>query len=288
MTDCCLRIKELMNSLAPKEQQIARYILDHPTEVVKMSIKELAEGVGTSVSSVVRLCKSAGYAGYKEFCRILATDLALNDKMQTITYSDVRPGDSIESIINSVCSSNIRSIENTGAMISSEDLGQVVELICNANRVDFYGVGSSGLIAMDAHNKFIRIRKLSLSCTDPHEQCLTAASLRKGDVAVLISYSGDTKDILETADVVRQTEATLVSVTRYGKTALSQKADISLYSSTSENMIRSGVMGQRIGQLTLIDILYTAVVSRQYNEVRASLDETLMLSARKHVNPINT
>lgn len=284
MSGCCLRLKELMDSLSPKEQQIAKFIMDFPSEVVNMSIEELANACDTSISSVVRLCKSADYSGYKELCRILATDLALN-QLENTTYSDVRPGDSTESIINSVCGNNIKAIENTKSVLSVENLNQAIEAISKAARVDFYGVGTSGIIALDAHNKFIRIHKLSMSTADPHEQILSATSLAKGDVAVLISYSGDTRDILETADTVKQTDATLISITRYSKNPLSQKADISLFSSFSESLIRSGVMGQRIGQLTVIDILYTAVASNQYGNVKKHLDQTRLVSARKHINP---
>ena len=185
--------------------------------------------------------------------------------------------------IHSVCSSNIRAIENTQSILVADDIKRAVDAICKASRVDFYGVGTSGLIAHDAHNKFIRIQKLSMSSSDPHDQILAAASLKKDDVAVLISYSGDTRDILETADVVLKRGATLISITRFCKNPLSQKASISLYSSSSETMIRSGVMGQRIAQLTLIDILYTSVVSQSYADVRASLDETRLISERKHL-----
>lgn len=283
MSSCLLRLKELMSSFAPKEQLIAKFILDFPNEVVNMSIEELANACGTSMSSVVRMCKSANYSGYKEFCRILFTDLAL-EQQESTPYSDVRPGDSTESIVQSVCSSNIRAIENTKAFLVTEDLDLAINAICIAERVDFYGVGTSGMISLDAHNKFVRIHKLSMSSADPHDQILCATSLKKGDVAVLISYSGDTKDILETAEVVKQTDATLISITCYSKNLLSQKADICLYSSSSETLIRSGVMGQRIGQLTVIDVLYTAVVSRQYNGVKKHLDETRLMSARKHVH----
>lgn len=283
MFSCCLRLKELMDSFAPKEQQIARFIIDFPGEVVNMSIEELANACGTSISSVVRLCKSANYSGYKELCRVLSADLALSQQ-ESIAYSDVRPGDSTESIVHSVCSSNIKSVENTRSFLSMEDLDRAIDAVCRAGRIDFYGVGTSGIVALDAHNKFVRIHKLSMSSADPHEQILYATSLKKGDVALLISYSGDTKDILETAEVVKQTQATLISITRYNKNPLSRKADICLYSSSSEILVRSGVMGQRISQLTIVDILYTAVVSRQYNSVKKHLDGTRMVSSRKHVN----
>lgn len=219
MSGCLLRIKELMTSLTPKEQQIAAFILDFPNDVVGMSIDELASACGTSISSVVRLCKSANYSGYKELCRSLSTDLALNQN-ETLTYTDVRPGDSTESIVRNVCMCNMKAIENTMSMVNIGDLDKAIEAIIHADRVDFYGVGTSGIVALDAHNKFMRINKISMSSANPHEQILSATTLRKGDVAVLISYTGDTKDILETADIIKQTEATIISLTRYTKETL--------------------------------------------------------------------
>ena len=282
MSGCCLRLKELMNTLTPKEQQVAAFIIDFPDEVINMSIEELAAACGTSTSSVVRLCKSADYSGYKDLCRALSTDIAMN-QLDTVPYNDVRPGDSIESIIHRACMSNIKSIENTKTLLNIDDLSHAVEAIVSAGRVDFYGVGTSGIVALDAQNKFMRINKITMSSPDPHSQILSAASLKKGDVAVLISYTGDTKDILETADVVKQTEATMVSITRYSKNPLSERADIRLYSSSSEPLIRSGAMGSRIGQLTVVDILYTSVVSHEYNSVKRYLDKTRLISTRKHI-----
>ena len=283
MTGCCLKLKELMPSFSPKEQNIARYIIDFPNEVVQLSIKELAEICRTSVSSVVRLCKSAGYSGYKELCRTLSADMALIQQ-ETVVYSDVRPGDTVSSIINSVCSCNMKSIENTKTVLSVEDVEKAVSCLCQASRIDFYAVGATGIVAIDAHNKFVRIHKSSMSSTDPHEQVLYAKSLKKGDAAVFFSYSGDTRDLLETADIVQKTGATMLSITRYNKNPLAQKADIALYCSSPDALIRSGVMSQRIGLLTVVDILYTAVVSQTYDQVHYALDQTRLVSAHKHIN----
>jgi DNA-binding MurR/RpiR family transcriptional regulator len=200
------------------------------------------------------------------------------------TYQDIRPGDSVESIVRSVCASHIQSIENTLSVLEMSELEKAVKVIASADRIDFYGIGTSGLVAMDAHNKFVRIGKLSISSADPHQQILTAALLKENDVAVLISYMGDTKDILELADVVKHTPATLISLTRYSKNELREKADIRLYCSSSELPVRIGNMASRIGSMTVIDTLYTAVTSSLYPEVKGYLDKTQRVSARKHLH----
>lgn len=286
MANCRFKLKEMLNSLTSKEKAIAQYIIDCPEETVKMSITDLAQTCNTSISTVVRLCKTAGYNGYKDFCRDLSIDIAQSPAISSEEYGDILSGSSVESIINAVCSNNMTAIENTMAVLDQKELEKAVSAICAARRVDFYGIGSSGHVAMDAYNKFVRINKLSMSTVDPHQQILNASQLSEDDAAVLISYSGDTKDILETADVVKQSGATLISLTRYSKNPLSKLADICLYSSSSEALIRSGAMGSRIGQLTIIDILYTAVASFEYTQVKAQLDKTRLAAAKKHTNSL--
>ena len=283
MTGCCLRIKEAMQSLAPMEQKVAGFILDFPEEVVGMSIDELAASCSTSTASVVRLCKSVGYSGFKEFCRVLDSDLA--NQQSNIVYEEIHPGDSLEAIVSSVSKSDMKAIEGTLSLVDMTELGKAVDALCAAPRIDFYGVGTSGLVALDASNKFIRINKFTVAHADPHEQILSATSLRPGDAAVLFSYSGETRDTTETCEIVKATGATIITVTRYGKNQLNELADIRLFTSSAESMIRSGAMGSRIGQLTMVDILYTAVCSRLYGDVKPYLDKTRLTSQRKRSRP---
>lgn len=282
MADCRFKLKELMHSLTSKEQILAQFIIDFPSDIITMSISELAQACGTSISTVVRLCKSAGYDGYKTLCRELSVDL-VQSQSASDDYGDIQPGDSVESIMNTVCANDVRAIENTLSVLKLDELEKAVSAISGAKRVDFYGVAVSGYVAMDACNKFIRINKISMSTSDPHQQILNASLLSPLDVAVLISYSGNTKDILETADAVKQSGATLISLTKFSKNPLSKLANICLYSSSAETLIRSGPMGSRIGQLAVIDVLYTAVASREYEQVKSSLDKTRLVSAKKHI-----
>jgi DNA-binding MurR/RpiR family transcriptional regulator len=282
MAGCLLRIRELMNSLTPKERKLASYILEYPAEAVNQSIEELARICGVSISSVVRFCKSLGYSGYKELLRMLSTDLVLIQQ-DSITYTDVRPGDSLDMIVRSVSMSNTKAIENTLSVLDEKELQRAIDAICKARRIDFYGVGSSGNVAMDANNKFMRINKTSIASQDPHVQILSATTLKPEDVAVLISYSGETMDTLETADIVRQTGATIISITRLGRNPLAELADIRLYSSSVEGLVRSGAMSSRIGQLNVIDILYTAVTSAEYDKAKPYLDKTRIATSHKRV-----
>lgn len=279
MSGCRLKLRESLQSLTKKERQVASFVLDFPAEVTEMSIEELAKASETSTSAVVRLCKRLGYSGYKDFSRFLATDLADSNR-EDIVYEDIRPGDSVDIIARNVAMSNMKAIENSLQMLSTEQLKRAVDAIGAANRVDFFGIGTSALVAMDAHNKFIRINKVTYASTDPHVQILTATTLQEGDVAVFITYTGENRDILTILDIVKKTKATTVAITRYGKNPVSDACDISLSTSSTETLIRSGAMSSRISQLTIIDILYTSVASQCYNDVKPYLDKTRFAAGR--------
>ena len=118
-----------------------------------MSIGELAQTCGTSVSTVVRLCKSAGYNGYKTLCRELSIDLA-SQSGTTDDYCDIQPGDPVETIVNSVCANNIRAIDNTMSVLNLDELEKAAAAITKANRADFYLFAVSGNEAMDQLHKF--------------------------------------------------------------------------------------------------------------------------------------
>lgn len=286
MANCCFKLKEMLNSLTSKEKVLAQFIIDSPSTVVGMSIAELANACDVSNSTVVRLCKTAGYSGYKAFCRDLSIDIAQSQAGSSDEYGDIQPGSSVESIMNAVCSNNVHAIENTLAVLELHELERAVSAMVSARRIDFYGIGTSGNVAIDAYNKFVRINKLSMSTSDPHQQLLNASQLTCQDVAVLISYSGTTKDLLETAEVVKQSGATLISLTKYSKNPLSKLAHICLYSASADALVRSGAMGSRIGQMTVIDILYTAVTSSEYAQVKSILDRTRFATAKKHLHSI--
>ena len=277
ITGCYLKLNELVDRLSNAERRVAEYILKNPEKISSMPIEELAIECNTSKSSVVRLCKTLGVAGYKEFRMVLLADLINNNNNNTdIHYEDILPCDDLETLVRSVSMNSIKSIENTLNMLNMNELERAINAIAQAKRVDFYGVGNSGIVALDAQMKFLRINKFSFSSAESHKHILYASSLKKGDVVVLISYSGETKDVLDILDIIKESGATSISITRYGKNTLSEKTDINLCTPAIELLVRSGAMGSRIAQLNLIDILFSAVAKKEFTKIKKYLDKTMI------------
>lgn len=286
MVGILLKIKEMLNSFNPSERKIANYILNNSDEVIHLSISELSDRSCTSQAAIVRFCKIFNLKGYKDLKSEITSDLMFSQKKDEDEdrYTDISPGDKLESIIENVCLNNKKSIDDTLAVLDYKEIEKAVNAIHNAKRVDFYGVGASGIIALDGQQKFMRINKFCSAYTDPHLQITAAANIKKGDVAVVISYSGETKDIVDSMRVAKESGATIISITKFGKNTLSQEADINLFLSSPETTIRSGAMGSRIAQLNVVDIIFSAVASIEYKEIKRYLDKTYKVTSAKKYN----
>ncbi|MDT3424933.1 DNA-binding MurR/RpiR family transcriptional regulator [Paenibacillus forsythiae] len=268
-----IRLREMLESLNPSESKIASYILQHPDEIIHLSVAELAQKSGSSQAAIVRLCKSIGFKGYQELKIKVAGDLHTRDPVVT-GYQEIRPNDTVSAIMQNVSSNNIQSIRDTLTILDPAMVELAVEALDRARRIYFFGVGASNLIAMDAQQKFLRINKTSLSFADPHVQLTSAITADSGDTAVCISYSGETKEVIRAAALFKEQGGTVISIAKYGNSTLSRQADIPLCTSSTENEIRSGAMASRITQLNLIDILYLAVASRNYEKSVVYLEKS--------------
>ena len=282
MAGCLGRIREACPSMTPKERHAAEYVLAHSTEVAAMSIEELAAASKSSTASILRMCRKAGLDGYRDFLRLLSSDVAIQQSGE-FSFGEIQRGASLDEIVGNVIHNSIYALENTKAIIDQQELQRAVQLLCSARRIDFYGVGVSGYVAQDAYSKFLRIGTISMSSNNPHTQVLSAMSLTPEDAAVLISYSGETVDMLMLQEAIHARGTPIISLTRRGKNSLASKADIRLYATASEPLVRSGPMTSRLSQLAVLDILYLAVCTERYNEIKSLLDDSQLRVARMHM-----
>jgi len=277
-----LKLRDMKESLTPVERMVAEYILDNMEEIPHLSIKNLAQLSKTSDASVLRFCKTMGYSGYRSFIVSISASLGSMDEQQDDPYTDIQPGDDLSIIINNISRNNCKSIEDTLSVINRNEIARAVEALRECNRIVFFGIGASGLVALDADQKFSRINKMCRTCTDGHSQLEAAILLEKGDVAIFISNSGETLEILESLEIAKKSGALTVAITKYNKSQLADKANIVLSISTPEITIRSGAMGSRIAMLTVIDILFAGVASSDYQNVKRYLSRTHKILASKH------
>lgn len=267
-------LEDLYPTLSPIEQVIATHFMKHTEELTSQPILLIAQQCGTSKSAVVRLCKRLGFIGYKDFLTSLSAELAVRQKDLLQEYSDIYPDHSVGKICAIVTQNHIQALESTLRLIDIKSVEQAVEAIGKTTRLDFYGVGNSGIVADDAELKFRRIGYMTYSATDKHRMVIAAATLQRHDVAIFFSYYGMTKDILDTLDIAKTQGATTIAITCKRDSPLHEKADIVLTTASTESLTRSGAMTSRIAMLSVLDMVFTAVSSINYKKFKKVLDYT--------------
>jgi DNA-binding MurR/RpiR family transcriptional regulator len=274
MKSVLIRLQEYAGHASGAEKGAVKYLLEKPESAVKCSVHELAERTFSSPSTIIRLCRKLGFQGYKDFHKSLIYEVAVRKSTNAEKQKEISREDSLEAIVEKVTYKNISSLENTKKLIDMQTLEACVDLICKCETISLFGIGSSLLVAKDAYLKFLRIDKPCLINEDWHAQLLQARNITKNDLAIAISYSGLTEEILRCVNTVKQKGAPVIAITRFEDTPLSRLADYNLSVAATEFIFRSGAMSSRIGQLNIIDILYTAFINRQYETSVTQFERT--------------
>lgn len=264
MKSVLLRLREYYNQSSPTEAEIIDFIFDNPKRAVECNIHQLSELTFSSPSSIIRLCKKINFDGYKEFRRELIYELATFENTSTLKEEEIKRDDDIRAIAEKVTYKNVKTMDDTLGLLDFETIEQCVDQICKAKTVYLFGLGSSLLVAKDAHMKFVRLNKPSCICEDWHLQLLQARNMTSEDLGIVISYSGQTQEMIDCAKAAKGGGAPLISLTRYGPNPISALCDLNIYIAANESIFRNGAMASRITQLNIIDILYTAYANRNY------------------------
>jgi len=253
------------NNLTNTEKKVADYILDNSESVVYMSITDLADNCAVGESSVFRFCRSLSYKGYQDFKIALAHSITVENEIPQLT-DKVLMNDTMDQVSSKVLSSNISALNETYNLIDNEKMDQAIEHLLQAERIIFFGVGSSLMTAMEAKIKFMRITNKTECSIDSHLQMMSAALMTKHDVAVVISYSGSTKDTIEVAKRAKESGATVISITRFVKSPLTSYSDLTLLCGANEGPLQGGSLSAKISQLYLLDVLYVEYFKRTYED----------------------
>ena len=268
------------NTLTNTEKKVADYVLENMNSVVYLSITDLAEACHVGESSIFRFCKSLGYKGYQEFKIALAHSITVDNEIPQLN-DYVKMSDTIDEVASKVLNSNISALNETYNLIQIEDISQAVDWLVTSERILFFGVGSSYVTALEAKNKFMRITNKTECSMDSHFQMMSAALMTERDVALIISYSGSTKDSIEIATKAKECGANVIAITRFVKSPLAQYSDLTLLCGANEGPLQGGSLSAKISQLYLLDILYMEYFKRKHEEAIVNKEKTALSVSEK-------
>jgi DNA-binding MurR/RpiR family transcriptional regulator len=258
-------INSRYNAFTNTERKVADFIKENGRDVLYMSITDLADACNAGESSIFRFCKTLDLKGYQEFKIVLAHSISIEDETPPQISSEITLNDSIEDLSSKILASNIEAITETYNLLDVQHIQAATKLLVHANRIHFFGVGSSGVSALEAKNKFMRITNKTEFSTDVHFQMMSAALMEEDDVAVIFSYSGSTKDTLEIAEAVKEKGANIIVITRFAKSPLTAFSDVTLLCGGREGPLQGGSLSMKSSQLYILDLLYYSFIKETKN-----------------------
>lgn len=282
MNSIQIHVKSQYNNLSKAEQKVADYFLEHSDEIYTFPIAELSKRSGVSSGTWVRFCKSIGFQGLKELKHVLfhkaSEGKESSDTDQSLVFTDIKDHKNSSHIVESIRASSIQAINNTLQLLDAKTVEKAAEMLFHANSIRLFGVGASGLVAMDFAHKLLRIGFDAIYIADLHVQLTLAATMQTNDVAVIISNSGATKEMVEIQELIKKNKVKDIAISSIGKNPLSQEADLVLQTSSPEIHLRSGAMSSRIAQLAVVDAVFTTLANKNYLAIENLLEKSYQVS----------
>lgn len=261
------KIQSQLEQLSKSERKVAEVILNSPSHAIHSSIARLANIAGVSEPTVNRFCRSLDTKGFPDFKLHLAQSLANGTPY---VNRNVDEDDSVEAYTGKIFESAMASLDHVRQSLDMNAVNRSVDLLTQAKRIAFFGLGASAAVAHDAMNKFLRFNVPVIYSDDVIVQRMSCMNCSADDVVVLISHTGRTKNLVELAQLARENDAMVLAITSAG-TPLAREATLALSLDVPEDTDIYMPMVSRLAQLTVIDVLATGFTLRRGAKFRDNL-----------------
>ncbi len=246
-------IRTQLDTLSKSERKVAQAVLRNPQMAIAENITALARNARVSEPTVVRFCRAIGYHGWREFKMKLAQGLALAlDDAAATTLPE--QDDLAADLINKICGRSINILLDLRNNLQAPAIQQALTLLAAARKIEFYGQGTSGIIAADAQHKFFRSGVPTVAYSDPHVHSIAASLLGAGDVVVAISQRGSSVALLRSVQLARQGGADVIVLAPSG-TPLAALATVLIAIDLGFDIDPFTPISARLAHLVVIDIL---------------------------------
>ncbi|MEY4302073.1 MAG: putative HTH-type transcriptional regulator YbbH [Pseudomonadota bacterium] len=267
------RIKASLPSLAPAEQRVGKLVLKDPRAFANLPVTQLADRAHVSKPTVVRFCRSVGYDGLSDFKLKLAGSVSEGVPfIHRSVDADDKTTDVMVKVIDNTVAAFLKYRNDASASALDQAVQALAQTHSTGKRIEFYGVGNSGIVAQDAQHKFFRLGMNTIAYSDGHMQVMSASMLGQGDCVVVISNSGRTRDLMDACDIAKKRGATTIVITASGS-PLATSGQIHLTADHPESYDRYSPMVSRLMHLLIIDILATTVALRIGETLQPALRE---------------
>ena len=258
---CLDRIKTEYPGYTGTLKTISDIVLQDPAKIIHSTIIDMAELCNVSEASIVRFCKILGYSGFNEFKIYLASELTVEEP---IDMKFITEQDSSKEVLEKLVKIETSVIKSILQAIDIEVFDKVVNAIKNALRVELYAFGNTRNIAMDWNYRLIKIGVPAFISQDMSFSMIQAGMLTHRDVAVGISFHGNTRHVVRAVEVARKSGAITIAITCRPRSDITKVADYTLAVAAPDNRLQDSGMPERAVMMTMLDALYMGTYLKTY------------------------
>lgn len=248
-------IERIRPTLKRGSLHVAQAVLHDPAAIAQASLADLSARAGVSEPTVLRFCNTVGCDGFTQLKLRLVQSLALG---APLAHSELRDKDSPQTVATKIFDHTITSLDWTRKKLDQDAIAKAVALLLEAKRIEFFGFGASGIVALDAQQKFPLFGVPCIAHQDSHQQLIAASMLNPGDAVIAISNTGSTRSLIEVVRTVKERGASVVVITG-SRSPITRYADISIIAETLENTNIYTPTISRLAALVVMDILAISV-----------------------------
>ncbi|WP_194191257.1 MurR/RpiR family transcriptional regulator [Clostridium chrysemydis] len=259
------RIKKNDYKKSKNDILLEEYIEEKRNECVYKSISEIAKGAKTSEATVTRFTKKLGFSGFQEFKVTLAKVIS-KENGKSIISAAVDINESVQNTSKTILESNKLVLDKTFEELDFNKIVEIRELILGAKRILFFGIGNSGISAMDANYKFMRIGLNTTTVTDNHTMLMMSSLISREDLVFCISYTGETKELIEALNLVKENKCKIISITSNVRNTIMDMSDVNLSYVGVETKFETGSIMSKLTQGFLVELIYAEVIKEVYEE----------------------
>ena len=264
-------LEEIQNkfpSFSEKEKRIATYLLKNNDVISNINISTLAKETETSPSTITRFAKKLNQDGFVDL-KIQLSMLKNNRNMNEDLHSEVYHF-------------YTKVIENTEKIVKKSDLEIAVNSIKLAPRIFIFGVGSSGLTALELTQRLLRMGLNVISTTDSHMMLITSAMAMKNDLVIGISASGETVEVNDAVMHAKENGANVLSITCFPESTLSKISDTSLIAYSSVFVDNKRFVNSQFAIMYQIDVISTMLLEDEKLNERMSQTIKVLTRGNQH------
>lgn len=278
-----LKIGSDYYTLTPAEKRLADYILANQDGVAGLSISQMAKACGVAEATVSRFSRHMGFKGFPALKLAVANAAAQSRLGDNPLTGEITRADSLETVAEKLFRTNTEAMAQTMEVLDLEVVAQVATELEKAGRVLCMGQGGSLLIAREAAHLFTTVSNKFQAIEDSHLQIISAVTMDPGDIILFFSYSGSTKDMLDTLKTAREQGGRVVLVTRFPNSPGAELADLVLQCGANESPLQTGSVAARIAQMYLLDVLFSEYTRRNLEKASDSRARIAQALRTKHL-----